>query len=243
MISSTKRNIKHPNILPKVKEKLALGQLILAGAFVLLSFSSCQLAVANRQLASRSITNVQLADGTAISVQQKNEKYRSPKLLKTFVNQWISLMFSWNGKQTGTEEVDPGVQTTKGGRVPMSAWAASVMMEPEFGEVFLNQWSELIPGEVYSGRFQSAAYVRHLSEPRQVSPTTWEIDVIATRTLFDQSTQTQQPAVSFNRTFTLEAVAIPQSPLEEEANSLERMIYKMRSSGLEITAIEPYTER
>lgn len=243
MVFSRNGKLTSSDILPKVKEKLALGQLILACSFILLSFSSCQIAIANRQLASRRITNVQLADGTAIAVEQKNRDYRDSQLVQTFVNQWISLMFSWDGKRTDSEEPDPGVKTTNGGRVPMNAWAASMMMQPEFGEVFLNKWSELIPSKVYSGRYRSAAYVRHLSAPRQIGPATWEVDVIATRTIFDESAQTHKQVIPFNRTFTLKAVAIPQSPLDEQANSLERLIYKMRSSGLEITAIEPYTEQ
>lgn len=233
---------RHRDLIPKFREKITLGQLILACAFIILAFSSCQIAIANRQLAERKITNVQLVDGNALVIEQKEGNYRNPQLIKTFVQQWISLMFSWEGKQSGTDKPDPGVKTTSGDRVPINSWAASMMMEPEFSEEFLNGLAELIPSEVFSGRLRSAAYVRYISEPRQISSAAWEVDVIATRTIFDETARTQRQIIPFNKTFLIRAVAIPTSPLGENANSYEKTIYKMRSSGLEITAITNYDD-
>lgn len=71
-------NKQSPFIIPKEREKITLGQLILAGAFILLSFSSCTVALSNKKLAEQKITNVQLADGTAILIQEQTGYYRNP---------------------------------------------------------------------------------------------------------------------------------------------------------------------
>ncbi len=233
------------DLLPKSKEKITFSQLVLAGAFIVLSFSSCTVAVSNKKLASKRITNVQLADGTAILVQPENANYRDPKLITEFTKQWLSLMFSWDGTQPGTEQPDPGVKTTKGKRVPINSWAASLMMSTRFREDFLNELSALVPDAIFSrqSRLKSAVMVRYDSPPRQLNPTTWQIDLIADWILFDEAARTQKKAVPFNKTFTVKAVSIPISPLEQNANTLEKTIFKMRSSGLEIVSIVDYNEQ
>lgn len=240
MLFLSGKNTSRRDILPKSREKIAFAQLILAFAFLLLAFSSCQIALSNRQLAQRKVTQVQLTDGTAFLVEQKDEYYRSSQLIKTFTQQWVSLLFNWNSQPPDEQNSHSTIQTTEGKKVPVNAWVASMMMEPQFGEQFLNSFADLVPSEVYTGRLQSSAYIRYLSEPRQISPTTWEIDFIATRTLFDSSSKTQKPVIAFNKTLTLKAVTLPTSPLEDHANSFEELVYKMRSSGLEITSVVNY---
>jgi hypothetical protein len=236
MLNFITKTGQNREIIPKVREKIAFGQLILACAFLVLAFSSCQVALSNRQLAKRQVTNVQLTDGTAILVEERSANYREPHLIQEFAKQWVSLMFSWEFKP----ETDPVVKTTQGDRLPANAWAASLMMEPQFGQAFINQLAKLIPPEIFSGRFQGTAFVRYVSPPRQMSQTTWQVDIIATRTLFDQTSRTQKGVIPFNKTLTIAAVAIPTSPLGDKANSLEQMVYQMRASGLEITEIVDY---
>jgi hypothetical protein len=240
MLSFKTNSSQQHRLIPQEREKITLGQLILAGAFILLSFSSCTVALSNKNLSEQRITNVQLADGTAILVQQKPSHYRDPNLIKEFTKQWVSLMFSWNSKLPGSDQPDPGVKTANNKKVPVTSWGASLMMDSTFAQGFLEELTHLIPDKVFSGSLQSAASVRYLSEPKPINQNTWEVNVVAERILYDTSTQTQQPIIPFNKTFTIKAVEIPTSPLKDKANTLEKTVYKMRSSGLEIISIVDY---
>ncbi|MCU0533975.1 MAG: hypothetical protein MUD14_08770 [Hydrococcus sp. Prado102] len=233
-------NKQSPFIIPKEREKITLGQLILAGAFILLSFSSCTVALSNKKLAEQKITNVQLADGTAILIQEQTGYYRNPNLIKKFTQQWVSLMFSWDGKIPGTDRADPGVKTPNGKKVPINSWGASLMMEPEFAQHFLDELATLVPESVFTGKLKSSVIVRYQSEPKQINKTTWEINLISDRILFDKFSNAQKAVIPFNKTFTIKAVAIPNSPLKENANTLDKTVYKMRTGGLEIVSIVDY---
>ncbi|MGK7875419.1 MAG: hypothetical protein AB4426_19600 [Xenococcaceae cyanobacterium] len=229
-------NLKTPKeIIPETKNKIVIGQLGLALAFFLLSLAFLQQSFSNKNLSQRKVTFVQLADGTSRRIEERDGNYREPKIIKNFVGSWLSLTFSWNGKISGTEAPDPGIKLEDGGRVPVNAWAASLAMKAEFGKSFLKELAKLVPSEVFAGRLESAVYVEYYSEPRQTSPTTWEIDVIATRIMLD--TDKGEERINFNKTFTIKAVEVPISTLEDDANKVEKVIEQMRISGLEIQSI------
>jgi hypothetical protein len=62
------------------------------------------------------------------------------------------------------------------------------------------------------------------------------VDLVATRVLIDRTTGKDE-RIPFNRTFTLQAVEVPRSPLGADAPLVERKIYEMRAAGLQITRI------
>jgi hypothetical protein len=97
--------------------------------------------------------------------------------------------------------------------------------------------SELTPAGVFSGNVRSTILIRHVSEPRTIALGKYEIDMIASRNVIEQSGQIEE--IPFNRTFTLEAVDIPRSPLGKTATEVERVVYSIREAGLEITDIKP----
>lgn len=230
---------KLSKFLPQDREKITLGQLILAACFILLAFSSCTVAISNKNLSQQKVTNVQLLDGTAISIEQHPANYREPTLIKNFVQQWLMLMFSWDGKIPGTEQPDPGVKTPNNNIVPINAWGASLMMEPKFGQTFLDELGTLIPSNIFHGSLKSTIIVRYISEPQQLNETTHRVNVIADRLLFDETQRTQK-SIPFNKTITLKTTVIPNSPLKDKANTLEKTVHKMRISGLEIIEITDY---
>jgi hypothetical protein len=86
---------------------------------------------------------------------------------------------------------------------------------------------------------RSVIVISHLSEPRQIAPGRWELDMVATRVLIDR-TSGESKQIAFNRTFTVESVEIPRSPLGSNAPIVEQKIYQMRSAGLQITQITPF---
>ena len=229
------------NNLAKVREKVVLTQIGLTLALILVGFSSCNNSAAIKNLSSRRITNVQLSDGTAIVVQQKEGNHRENIVIKNFVKQWVTLMYGWSGVVPGTEKQDRGVQTTSGGVVPVNSWLASLMMEPSFADGFLNELSEIVKNQgVMDGWLASTVKFRYISEPRQIAPGLWEVDLIADQILFDNRHNRQRPSISYNKTFRILAIPIPTSPLGEDANVLEKTLFKMQASGLEIQVIDNF---
>jgi hypothetical protein len=237
MVFQNNKTVLTKDLIPDSKEKITLGQLILAGAFIMLSFSSCTVAISNKNLSERRITNVQLADGTAILVQQQSREYREPKLIMEFTKQWASLMFGWEG-------VEEGISIGGEKKVPSNAYAASLSMASQFREDFLKQLAPMVSPSFFAqtNHLKSSILVRYVSEPIEVKGNvpTWKVNLVADWIVFDEWKKAQVKTKPFNKILTVAAAAIPNSPLGEKANDFEKLVNKMRASGLEITSIETY---
>ncbi|MGL5921310.1 hypothetical protein [Chroococcidiopsis sp.] len=237
MVFNSNKSQQLNELIPNTKEKITLGQLILAGAFIMLSFSSCTVALSNKKLAEQRITNVQLADGTAIFIQQKSGDYREPKVIVEFSKQWLSLMFGW-------ERSDRGIKNSQNKFVPSNSYAASLTMATKFRDEFLNELAPMVPSQFFdrNNSLKSSILIRYISEPVAVKATvpTWKINVVADWLIFDESSGKQIKTKPFNKIFTIQAAAIPNSALGEGANSFEKLVNKMRAAGLEIISIENY---
>ena len=222
-------------LLPESKNTLALCFVLLTGMVSILTVAVILNTLSLKSLSQKKVTFVQLKDGTTARVVEADGLYRESKTIKTFVSNWVNLTWSWDGKIPGTNEPDPGIKTKKSGKVPTSAWMASLMMESEFGEASLVELAKLVPNSVFEGKTRSTAYVSYLSEPREIKKGVWEVDVIATRVVLSQGVgESREP---FNRTITLKATEVPISPLGENANLVEKTVNSMRLAGLEITRI------
>ena len=97
--------------------------------------------------------------------------------------------------------------------------------------------AELTPSGAFSGEVRSVLLIKYLSEPRTIAPGKYQVDMIATRTIISQQGEAE---ISFNRTFTLETVDIPKSPLGKNALEIEKAVYSLREAGLEISKLEPF---
>ena len=67
----------------------------------------------------------------------------------------------------------------------------------------------------------------------------WEVDMVATRVLVNLPGGADEE-ITFNRTFKLQAVDIPEQPTNDNS-PLEQQLYEIRSAGLEITKISDFT--
>jgi hypothetical protein len=65
---------------------------------------------------------------------------------------------------------------------------------------------------------RATVIISFLSEPREVRPGEWEIDMIATRLLVDRTSGIDE-RIPFNRTFRIKAVEIQTPPLGSQALS------------------------
>ncbi len=240
MITNINKNLKDLNddpILPKSRNLLANCFLVSTGCLVLLTFAYIFDAVSDRQLAQKEPTFVQLNDGTAARVLAKNKDYRSKKVIKRFVKTWMTRIWSWSGKIPGTSKPDPGVKINSKERVPSNTWTASLMMSTDFGRETLFELAKRIPSTAYTGQSTATTYISHMSEPRQISKNTWEVDVVATRLIMDN--QRGETRTRFNRTVTVQATEIPLDILGQDANKIEQIVHQMRAAGLEIISVVP----
>jgi hypothetical protein len=226
-------------LLPESKNLLAICFIALTVfnslIFLLMLFTAFRI----NKIAERKITFAQLVNGETLYISEQERYWRYPTVIQKVVRDWTMLTFNWDDKLAGTNERDQGILIEKNKRIPTNAWFASLLLEPEFAKASLPKIADLVPPTVFSGQIRSTTIISYLSEPREIRLGEWEVDMIATRILIDRTTGRDQ-RIAFNRTFTLEAVEIPHSPLGKTATVVEQKIYEMRSGGLEITQIAEF---
>lgn len=229
-------------LLPESRNLIALCFLGLTAfnglILILVMFTSVRI----NTIAQKRTTFAQLVNGQTLAISEKDRYWRYPSVIQKLVKDWTTLTFSWDNKLPGSGEIDKGVKVEGNSTVTTNSWFASLLLEPEFGKASLKEIAKLTPSSVFSGNIRSVAIVSYLSEPREIRPGEWEVDQIATRLLINRSTG-QEERIPFNRTFTLRAVEIPQSPLENDAPLVEQKIYEIRNAGLEITKMVKFDSK
>lgn len=232
------QRLKQPALLPEAKSLLALCFLILTGVNIITLILHLFVAYRINSVAAMKTTQVQLVNGQTYYVSERDRFFRYPSVIQTFVKNWTELTFNWDNKIPGTNETDSGIKVNSK-KVPTSTYFASLLMEPEFGKASLSQIAELVPSTVFSGQLRSTVIISFISEPREIRPGEWEVDMIATRLLVDRSSGKDE-RIPFNRTFRLKAVEIQTSPLGNQASAFEQKVYELRSAGLEINRITEF---
>jgi hypothetical protein len=118
------------------------------------------------------------------------------------------MTFTW-GKLPGNTESpadDEGVQVTGaiGFRKPPGKPHFSWL--PDFRDAFLQTLaSEVIPDWVFDGQVSAVLIPQHISPPQAIGEGRWQVDLVATRVVFEAS----NPAgttLTFNRRITVRAV-------------------------------------
>lgn len=192
-------------------------------------------------LSQRKNTFVQLVNGEAIAISEKEFLYRHPEIIRNTVRKWASLTFDWNGMILDTHKVDPGYEIGPGKKVTTNAYFGSFLIQAGasgFRQEALQLIAEITPAQIFSGQARSKIVVQHISAPRELAKGLWEIDLISTRLLvYRNGTESE---VSFNKTFTIQAVDIPNIPPDANSSAFEQRIYEIRQAGLEITKIIDY---
>ncbi|RUT04065.1 hypothetical protein DSM106972_049790 [Dulcicalothrix desertica PCC 7102] len=241
MLKSLKQ-VKRPKILLDSKDILPLCFIGLT-TFSLLSFLFILfLSFKVNQLSERKTTFVQLVNGRALVMSEQDYLYRYPEVIKNTVRQWADLTFNWDGVIGATKELDKGRDIGKGKRVTTNAYFGSFLIQLSkggFRQAVLQQLAEITPQRVFNGQVRSKIIVSYLSNPRQTKLGEWEVDMVATRVLVNMGGGADEE-IAINRTFTLQAVDMPQPP-ENNASALEKQLYEIRSAGLEITKISEFT--
>lgn len=237
----TIKEVRRPKLLLDSKDILPLCFIGLT-TFSLISFLFILfLSFKVNQLAARKTTFVQLVNGRALVISEQDYLYRHPEVIKNTVRQWVNLTFNWDGVIPETKELDKGRDVGKGKRITTNAYIGSFLIQSGkqgFREATLQALAEITPSRVFGGQVRSKIIISYLSTPREIKIGEWEVDMVATRVLVNLSGTDEE--ISFNRTFTLQAVDIPDTPVSD-TSALERQLYEIRSAGLEIKKISEFT--
>jgi len=241
---------KNEESLLRSREMIAWGQIGMAIAFICLAFSSCSNSSAIHNFSREQLATIQLCDGSALYAKHRFSNEREDLVIQDFTQQFVSLLWTWDGKNPSKKpmskkedqkNLDPGIKAENGQKVPISGWAASLMMNPKLANNFLNELSSPqslhIPKGYFSGNFNTTVKVRYVSIPRQLIPGIWEVDVVSDRLIFNKRKNRQLKPIPFNRTLRIKAITISHSPLKEDANPLDRALYAINAKGLEVETI------
>lgn len=88
---------------------------------------------------------------------------------------------------------------------------------------------------VVHARTRAVTIINYLSEARQIAPSKWQVDLVATRMVIDRQSGASD-RLSFNRTFTLQAVEIPRS---RSVSQRIAVLYRSRDGGFRQETIPP----
>lgn len=193
---------------------------------------------------------VQLLDGSSIATEPIDPNQRTPEVTRQFVKSALGMMFTWNTKvQVNNPDnasspqtiTDQGVQISgtdgSAGQVTTASWQASFALSEDFRSQFLLQIAELTPREVFSGTAQSVLSLESISDPQPISTGVWQVDVVASLLVFD-SQYPQGHAIPFNKSIFVRAVEPALDPLPSDSTPIQKAVYTMRQSGLEITEMQ-----
>lgn len=201
------------------------------------------LAAGLRMVATRPLPNfVQLADGKTIDVRPIDPLYRDKQTIKDFASGTSYLLFSWSNRvaieENGERKVktDGGVSVGENLRVTTPAWEASFALGEDFRSEFLKGLAGLIPADVWSGRAYASVKFVEISDPIVIAPGKWEVKIVANLIVQDARNNAGR-AVPLNKSILVRAIDNPPLPLPETATPLQRTIYRIRSSRLEIYEI------
>lgn len=189
-------------------------------------------------------TLLQMSDGRATKVVALGSKERTNQTIRRFTSDALTLMFNWSGtlppqtlEETQAPKPDLGVKLgQETNLLSTTSWQAGFALAEDFRADFLTKVAQLTPKDVFTGRTKVVLISRHLSEPQQVKPGTWKLQIVGDLVFFNAQNNAGN-SVPFNKEVFVQAVDPPSTPLAELATTLEKTVYNIRQAGLEIYAI------
>ncbi|WP_218082510.1 hypothetical protein [Anthocerotibacter panamensis] len=186
-------------------------------------------------------TLVQLVDGQAVQVGPMDHLERTPEIVRRFVGETMSLMMNWSGtlppetvEESKVPKPDPGVGIG-GKRIATATWQAGFALSEDFRRPFMETLAQLTPPEVFGNGTQVVLVVRNIGNPEKIGEGRWRVAMVANVVVFRKDQDSLGKAIPFNKDIYVRAVEA--SPTLENTTPLQKAIYRIRQSGLEIYAI------
>jgi hypothetical protein len=231
---------KRADIIPL----FALGTLVIQVIVLLLSMwqAGSLAGLSDKQTP----TLVQLEDGKAIRVGAMDYTERTPATIRRFVGDTMTMLMNWSGtlppatpEETKNPKLDPGVSLGLSGaggskKIAQTTWQAGFAFDESLRPEFMKLIASLTPQNVFSGDTQAVLVINYLSEPTKIGEGKWKIGMVSNLLVFNKGDKLGK-AVAFNKELFVKSVEAPKTP--EGASKLEKTIYNIRQSGLEIYAV------
>lgn len=203
-----------------------------------------------RQLSLRKPPNfVQLIDGKSVAITDDLE--REPEAIRQFISKTMISMFNWSGNlppQTIEEVANPKsdlgilIRTTQGGsqKISTSSWIASFALSEDFRKGFLSTIAEITPPEVFSENpsqaMTSQLVIKRVYPPKKIAPGKWRVGMVADLIQKKQADD-RRIITPFNKDLLVRSVDYFANPQANNATTLQKAIYSIRTDKLEIYEI------
>ena len=223
----------------KPDRNLLMIGLIASNALTL--FMMFWLAASVARLASRDApTLVQQVGGRAFVAKPVDYEYRDPQVVQNVAREWALLNFSFGDLPQinhQTEEV-----SYEGVNLPEQTVTASYLFTDAIRDAYLKGFAENIyTFEAQRGGLSSLYMPYRISEPRQLEPGRWEVDVIGSRLI----TTPENPSgemIPTNIRLEMVAAEVPLLALEEDPTDAAKTTYRLLESGVRIDKITALRE-
>lgn len=212
-------------------------------------------AIANKPMPSL----VQTLNGKAMKVEVSNNRERSPRVIKFFVMNTLTNLFTWRvnylppSPENSRGAIDPGVPVEVDGnasiKIPTSVWGASFAISDDFRKDFMGKGLapligtlKIVEGSSYVGFIPTI-----IQEPVEVkgknpNDRRWKVKIVGTLAV-KTAVNIPETLVPINKDIYVRAVDPPIPPdmnaVDPKAD-LQAVIAIARSSGLEIDGMEDY---
>ena len=196
---------------------------------------------------------VQMSDGSMIAIKPADPLYRDPNSIKNFIGEISYLLYSWSGQIKVSEkgqtkiQSDPGVELgdeEKPMKIPTTTFEASFALSDQNGYriAYLKQYYKFLSkyvsfSEIWSGQAFVSLKIVFQGEPELIAPGKWKVNQIANLTIIDRRTPAGR-AIPLNQEIYIQAINTPPLPLEESASAVQRTMYRIRMTQLEIYDIQ-----
>jgi len=203
-----------------------------------------------RQLSQRKPPNFfQLIDGKKIVI--KDDLVRDPVAIKKFVGDTMTLMFNWSGllpSQTVSDRAVPLrdrgilISTTQVGnnKVTINSWVASFALSEDFRRGFLREIAAITPPEVFINDDQQGLsaelMIKRIDSPEKIVSGQWKVVLVADL-IQKRRADGSKIITPFNKDVLVRATDYFSYPLPDKMTDLQRAIYAVRSSKMEIYEI------
>ncbi|MUG93834.1 hypothetical protein F7734_16005 [Scytonema sp. UIC 10036] len=221
-----KQENKKTNILPLLA--VATFGLNLLALLVLL-FHGSMLQQLNRRNTTQSL--VQLADGSAITADPKQNLERNPETIRRFVGETMTLMLTWSQKQP-----------------PRTVWQlSSQLLAGKAQQRFEPEVNKLIPenqaGNINKGT-ESVLVVQRISAPTKIEGEDgkWKVEVIGNHIVFTSSDPLGE-TTPFRKQILVQAIEEQATSLPKVPLPIDLAVHRLGEAKLEIYNICEITDQ
>ncbi|KYC36731.1 hypothetical protein WA1_44440 [Scytonema hofmannii PCC 7110] len=220
-----KQENKKTNILPLLAVA-TFGLNLLA--LLVLMFHGSMLQQLNRRNTTQSL--VQLADGSAITADPKQNLERNPETIRRFVGETMTLMLTWSQKQP-----------------PRTVWQlSSQLLAGNARQRFELEVDKLIPenqaGNINKGT-ESVLVVQRISEPTKIESENgkWKVEIIGNHIVFTSSDPLGE-TTPFRKQILVQAIDEQATSLPKVPLPLDLAVHRLGEAKLEIYNICEITD-